>query len=152
MTCSGVGSPSPSYTTLPSLTNSASASCSDISSLYSQDSPRFPHRPFSSPRVNEHLAVLLPKTLWKVSFVDNLPRPPSSCNHSQIPLLHYATTSFVAYDLLYLKDATIVENAEASSAVAAPHAGHPSSIPQTFPFYTHLETCLSNFTNPRNHP
>ena len=68
-------SPESSYSTLPSLTHSCASSSSSSSSLHSVPE-----------RTNEHLAILLPKALWKVrhthpyvaTVCNNLPEQPDS--------------------------------------------------------------------------
>ena len=91
----------------PSL--SSSSSHPSISTGSCDSEPIFHHKQVLCPsRRNEHLAVLLPKSLWKVVFIPFTVECCSSCVHSPILSLRVATTFIVELSFHYLSVATYV--------------------------------------------
>jgi len=131
-----------SSASLPSLTDagSSSSSCSSLSSLSTQ-----------SPAPNEHLAVFLPRNLWKKDIDAThcdifLCRKPFTLMERR----HVCASTFTCTWASRSKPfCSIAESAVISFAVPAPRILHPSSTRQRFRLFTLRVVHPSLLTRPQ---
>jgi hypothetical protein len=143
---SSPASPSSCYSALPSLTNSSTAPSSLVSSVCGSESY---HQPPSLERRHEHLAVLLPKSLWKPD------RLAARCDnfycHVKFSIFgrrHVTSLSVFSSTLPYALPCSIVENVAVSFAAVVQVAQCPSLTLPTLAFSIPQGTSLWQFTSP----